>query len=169
MNVTINTDASFSNKHKVGTYAFWIVSNLGRITMAGPLNKQCTDSTDAEMKSILNALTAVSWNQELMAKAKTIYVNTDSMNAIHLFNDDKEAVKKFRLKSHNHLVVKFKLLKTLFTGKTIFFSHVKAHHDTDSKRSWVNDWLDTAAKEEMGRLLLIKEKELSNEKTNQLF
>ncbi len=153
MNVTVNCDASFSNKYSVGTYAFWIVSNLGRITGSGPLRKRCVDSTDAEIKCILNALAMIAMNFDLMVHVKNIYVNTDSLNAIHLLSGDKEAIKKFRLKKYNHLLMRYTLIMSKLKGKDIHFSHVRAHQDTDTKRSWVNDWLDKAAKDEMGLLL----------------
>jgi len=158
MNVTLNCDASFSNRYSMGTYAFWIVSNLGRITGSGPLRNRCNDSTEAEIKCILNALTMITMNFDLMVHVKAIYVNTDSLNAIHLLSGDEKAIKKFHLKKYNHIASKYNTIKKKLKGKDIYFSHVKAHSDIDTKRSWVNDWLDKAAKEEMGKLLITKTK-----------
>lgn len=90
MNVTVNTDASFSYTHKIGTWAFWMVSNLGRITGSGKFKNGCLDSNEAEMKAICNALTVITENPTLMASVKVIYVNTDSMSAIYVFTNDKK-------------------------------------------------------------------------------
>ena len=51
MNVTINTDASFNHHYKVGGYAFWITSELGRIRQSGTL-KETSDAQDAELKAL---------------------------------------------------------------------------------------------------------------------
>lgn len=153
MNLTINCDASFSNKHNIGTYAFWIVSDLGRITGAGPLRKKCRDSNDAEMKCILNAIATVCNDPVLMMKVKIIHVNTDSMNSISVFTRDKQKLNRYGLKKYDHLYHKYLIMRRELAGKEIHFAHVKAHVDTSTKRSYVNDWLDKAAKEQMGILL----------------
>lgn len=41
MLVTINTDASFHPKYKVGAFAFWVVSNQFKITKSGYLKEMC--------------------------------------------------------------------------------------------------------------------------------
>lgn len=164
MNVTINCDASFSKKHQVGSYAFWIVSNLGRMTMQGPFRRVCKDSTEAEMKCIINALTFMTQHKGLMDKAKVIHVNTDSMNAIHVFELDKPKIKMYRLKKYLHLRVAYMTVMKKMPGKKIFFAHVKAHTDITDKRSYVNDWLDKAAKSELGKMIEKELKHIKNEK-----
>lgn len=156
MNICVNTDASFNKKAQVGTWAYWIVSNSGRLHGSGALKKSCYDSTEAEMKAICNALTVITEKPELMAKAKTIFINTDSMNAIHIFTDDKKAINKWGLKKKNYEIVRnlYRHLKNKkFLGKEIIFKHVKAHQGTDEKRTWVNNWLDHSAKIEMEKLV----------------
>lgn len=158
MIITINTDASFNKKHQVGTYAFWITSNLGRIKRSGILHHASADSTQAEMKCICNALYFIATNKEAttaMKDATRVIVNTDSMNAIHLFTDNKRAVKKYKLnkKSHSRILEKYLYIKKLFIGKEIHFSHVKAHNGTNTPAKWVNDWLDKEAKMQMSKKL----------------
>lgn len=154
MNITITTDASFSKKYQKGTFAFYITSNAGSFSMSGELKKTCHCPSEAEIKCIVNSLAFVSQNAELFKKCKFIYVNTDSMNAIHVWEEDKPKIKKYRLK---HLMQQFgksiDKTKKLFDGKRIELRHVKAHTETDDKRSYVNDLCDKAAKAEMKLLI----------------
>lgn len=164
MNVTINSDASFSNRYQIGTYAFWIVSNLGRIKMSGQLHKLCKDSNEAEIKCILNAIHYVCNDLALLTQSTRIIINTDSLNAIHVLSNDKVNMKRYHLhKKYVHLYTFYLKLKNKLLGKEIYFSHVKAHHDTDTKRSFVNDWLDKSAKQQMGLLIDKHQKEFKHE------
>ena len=91
MLVTINTDASFSNASKYGSYAFYIKSSLFCYKKANVLKEKCRDPTDAENKAIYNAIYFL---LKMHGKSvKSIIVNTDSLNSIHLFSGDKVAIK----------------------------------------------------------------------------
>jgi ribonuclease HI len=148
---TINTDASFSKYHKMGGYAFWAVSNTFKITKSGAFKAKCTDSTDCEIKCIINALMTVLHG---CAGVTRVIVNTDSMNAIHILTNDRDAQKrwcrgvkingKYRAAYH-------KVLSGAKSRAVIEFRHVKAHTGEDSARSWVNEWCDTEAKKAMWR------------------
>lgn len=154
MNITITTDASFSSKYKRGTYAFFITCNIGRMSQAGALRKKCNSPTEAEIKCIINALSFVYQQKELFSKCKNIYINTDSLNSIHIWNADNQSIYKYRLRGlASQLSLDIHKLKKLFKGKTIELRHVKAHVSTDTKREWVNDFCDKAAKTEMGVLI----------------
>lgn len=152
MNLTITSDASFSHKHEVGTYAFWASYNGGPYRTSGILRKKCKCPTEAEMKCILNALTWVTRNPSL-AGVTHIFVNTDSMNSIHLFTENKKNIKRYGLHKHHHLLVKFRDLKKTLPKTEIIFSHVKAHVSTETARQFCNEWCDTAAKREMNKKL----------------
>src|SRR5690554_1870512 len=77
--VTINTDASYHPIHKVGAYAFWIVSNQGRIMKSGPL-REARNSCDAEAKCIANALHTLLKSD--WVGVTRVLINTDSKNTI---------------------------------------------------------------------------------------
>lgn len=154
MIITINTDASFNLKAQVGTYAFSIVSNLGRIYGAGPIKKKVQDPTEAEMKCIVNALAMVKRNTQLVHKSNRIIINTDCLNAIHIFNQAKKKINKYNLSKPNYQHARdsfFKIRKEL--GMVIELRHVKGHSGVQDKRSMANDFLDQACKEEMRKLI----------------
>ncbi len=160
MIVTITTDASFNKKLEIGTYAFWITSNEGRIKMSGKLRGKMMHSTHCEMACIVNALSVVTM-QDWMKSVTRIIINTDSMNAIHLFTKDKKAIKRYRLhanadfkKKSISIVHHFHNTKMKFKFKNAFtFCHVRAHEHTDTARNYVNDWADRMAKEEMSKYI----------------
>lgn len=96
MVVTINTDAAYHSKYKVGAFAFWIVSNLGKIMQSGPLKSgEIKSSTEAEIQCILNALYALGTQKWL--NITKIVINTDSLNSIHLLSGDVIAINKYNL------------------------------------------------------------------------
>ena len=143
---TINTDASFSPNHKIGGYAFWAVSNAFKITKSGAFKKPVTDPTDAEIKCIINALMTVLHGCTGITK---VTINTDSMNAIHVLTNDKDAQRRFTggyKKGANYRAAYHKVLRGSKSVVTIEFRHVKAHTGDSAARSWVNNWCDVEAK-----------------------
>lgn len=153
MLVTINTDASYSRKYNIGTFAFWIVSNEGRVKASGCFKNVLHNSSQAEMKCICNAIAMLS-KTPYKNKVTRIIINTDSMNSIHLFTQNKTAVHKFKLtrKSYNKIAdAYFELLMTHFPGVSIEFHHIKSHKTTNTPSTYVNQRCDDAAKEEMGK------------------
>lgn len=58
--ITIHTDASFCPHKKVGGYAFWIASDLGRIKYSNRFKGTLSNSSEAEMRCIINALNCIS-------------------------------------------------------------------------------------------------------------
>lgn len=146
---TINTDASFNRDHRVGGYAFWAVSNAFRITKSGSFRAKCTDSTDCEIKCIINALMTVLHGCQGVTK---VIVNTDSMNAIHILTNDKPSQIRWAggvKKNSKYRVAYHKVLHGAKSRPVIEFRHVKAHSDNTDARSWVNDWCDREAKKAM--------------------
>ena len=148
MVVTINTDASFSRYHEVGSYAFWIKCDEFNIGKSGMLKKRVSRPEIAEFRCVLNALHTL-FTQKTTERIGLIVVNTDCMNVIHLINNDKEAIQRYHLASwgrylvnvYDSLRIKHKQFKT-----KIEFRHVKAHTDTDISRNFINDWCDKEAK-----------------------
>ncbi len=157
MLVTINTDASFSNHFKIGTYAFWAVCNDFKITKSGVFRNKCRNPDDAEAKCIINALKVV-----LLAHSGVtrIIINTDSLNAIALLTNDREHVKKYignNQKMWKYLRTAYNVLLHNYKAKIkIEFRHVKAHSGIDDKRSYVNEWCDSEAKNQLRKYLKMK-------------
>ena len=56
MIVTVNTDASYSPGAERGSFAFWIVSNSGRVQMSGMLKNRVGRPEQAEFQCIINAV-----------------------------------------------------------------------------------------------------------------
>lgn len=150
MIITITTDASYSSKFNVGTYAFWITCNNGRYKISGQLKHPLHCSSQAEMKCICNAMQFVVNNPNLFNPITRLIINTDSLNSIHLFTDDTAKIRRYKLnkKSHKNILKTFKLIKEKI-DKPIIFSHVKAHKHTNTPVNFVNDWCDKEAKAQM--------------------
>lgn len=158
MIVTINTDASYSNKFKVGAFAFWIVCNQGKVCRAGPLKGEIKDCHTAELMAITNALFVLSEKVKSgqIGRITKVIINTDSLRSIQILTGDKEAYYKYNLNRPYYKVVKTKfkgMKKKFFDGVVFDYRHVRAHTSTDTARSWVNDWCDKSAKEELGKIL----------------
>ena len=169
--ITINTDASFSQYHSRGSYAFWISSDEGKFLKSGMLKDKVVDATMSEMKCIYNAFYFIK-KFNVHIGCNKIIVNTDSLNSIHFFKNDEKAIKRYGLESKQHKVLSQKLLtyiKNNFTNIDIEFRHVKAHEHTNSARNLVNDWCDKECKKHMGDFLnKIKIKNIRNEKNGQV-
>lgn len=148
MIVTINTDASFNFKHQIGSYAFWITSDMGRVQQSGLLRKKVSRAEIAEFRCIINAVHVLGLQN--WKNIKKIIINTDCLNVIHLLKKDKINIKKYALASWGtYLTIIFftalrnhKLIKI-----PIEYRHVESHVDITDKRTYVNDWCDKAAKE----------------------
>jgi len=149
MIVTINTDASFHPKHKIGAYAFWIVSDAGRVMHSGAFKEQVNSSCSAEMRCIINALhTLIAQGWVLIDK---IVINTDSLNSIHVFTNDKTNIIKHNLKWASDMRGLFNNIKfnSPLRNTPIVFKHIVSHQDNATKRAWVNQWCDDKAKEQL--------------------
>jgi len=155
MVVTINTDASFSRKHQVGSYAFWIKCDEFNIGKSGMLKKRVSKPQIAEFRCIINSLHTL-FTTKTVDRIGFIVVNTDCLDVIHLINDDKVAIRNYNLASWgNHLVQTYDLLRTRHKKLKIKieFRHVKSHTDTDTGRTFVNDWCDKEAKKHIQEYL----------------
>jgi ribonuclease HI len=153
MIVTINTDASHSKLYNVGSYAFWIVSNQGKVAKSGLLKKHSQRPQESEFKCIINAfhcLISQRWDG-----VDKIIVNTDCLDVIHIMNNDVKKIKKYRLQWGN--ILRLKLLLQLKEAKMskipIEFRHIKSHVSTETPKQWVNDWCDKEAKTHIRKFL----------------
>lgn len=150
MNLTINTDASFREDLQIGGFAFWIVTDQGKIQKAGELSGNVKTSTHAELQSIGNALHTLKHSK--FKGITKVYLNTDSKDAIAFLN--KEAYPKCKELRRNLDECNFLMMEICIKYgfrirdiKTFFeFKHVKAHNGKNDHRSYVNDWCDKQAK-----------------------
>ena len=138
MLVTINTDASFHPQHKIGAFSFWMVSDKGRLFGAGELKGKIKHSTEAEFRSVLNALHFL-LNKSGWSGITRIVINTDSQGVVDMVNGGKTHRWAADFKIH------FNIYKRE-CGIEIEARKVKAHAFKDDKRKWVNSWCDKQAK-----------------------
>lgn len=147
--ITINTDASWCSKTKVGGYAFYIICDLFRIRKSGSFQTPCLSSDEAEARCIANALHTLVSQKEL-PETDFIILNTDSMACIRKIGNHND-IKVYRI--INECVTKLKSRLTKDEISPSFQArHVKAHTNKNDARSHVNKWCDTMAKQHMRQL-----------------
>jgi ribonuclease HI len=162
--VTINTDASFHHVHRVASFAFWIRHDQGRIKQAGPL-KDCPNSLEAEIRAIGNAMYALLYSK--FTDIDYIRVNTDCKFAIQaILGVKKHSASKETLRAVRDIMDKLrkrykrKIKKRKFPF--IDFHWVPAHTgNTETQKSWLNDWCDVNAKKHLREQILIKQNDNS--------
>lgn len=136
MNVTVTTDASFYHQHKVGGFAFQIRYSDTLIKKWGPLIGKVSNPTEAELKSVLNALYIV---KSKCDQVEVLTINTDCLFIVtSVFNEKKSwstITKKLAKELRDYLSdINYKELK---------IKHVRAHTgDLSTNVSYVNDWCD---------------------------
>lgn len=150
--ITINTDASFSNKYEIGTYAFYIVCNHFKIHHGGIFKQHVATSKEAELMSIGNALAALLQRKKL-PMCNVLVINTDCVNAILDIKNKSSEIGKYVANLYD------KLYKRLGCVKGDF-RHVKAHTGDNASRSKANEWCDKEAKRWMGIALELEKKKL---------
>lgn len=131
LRATINTDASFCPHTRAAGWAVWISIDGGiKIKKSGMFKDRPKTSTEAELWAIFNGVWLAAH-----AGVTSMLVQGDCMAALaHVLRDTMQTRQ---------------LHKTLPRPVHIRTKHVKAHRDTDSARTWVNDWCDTEAKKWM--------------------
>lgn len=151
---TINTDASYHPHFKVGAYAFWVVSDEFKIKKANVFKEPDMKSSDeAEICCILNSLWLTLRQSNDISR---IVINTDSQNAIFVFEHNREMSRRYRLgkykkyrQKYNDICRKYRKRSGVDIKNSIQFRHIKSHEHTDTPRNYVNDWLDKRAKEQL--------------------
>lgn len=114
------------------------------------------------MMTIVNALHLL---KKTGWKPSRIVINTDCLNAIHLFTKNREAVKKYKLLSPQTIDITHAYFKAcnqlpLFTGPKgkrmlpmVELRHIRSHQHTETAKHWVNDWADKEAKRIIGNYI----------------
>lgn len=142
MIVTINTDASYSNKYRIGAFAFWIVSDKFKILKSGRLKSKITHCRIAEYLCILNALYLLS--KEDLSDVKKVIVNTDNMDCVNSINNRNQHYFKKYYPEFRRIIKGFPIIEA---------RHVKAHTLKSDSRSFVNEWCDTEAKKWIHKMI----------------
>lgn len=149
--ITVNTDASFNQQHKIAGYAFYIKCDLFKIQKSGMFKKQPKTAMEAEMMCMANALYTLLAQKELPT-TKWIIINSDCLFSFkRITRKSKDAIgkqvaemlRKVRLKtSYKDVII-----------PNFEFRHVKAHNGTPDARSYINTWCDKEAKKWMRKAL----------------
>lgn len=131
MRATVNTDASFCPRTKSAGWAVWISIDGGmKVKKSGMFKERPKNSTEAELWAIFNGIWLAA-----QCGVTSILVQNDCKAALaHTMRDTMQTRE---------------LHKSLPRSVNIRTKHVKAHTDTASPRTWVNDWCDAEAKKWM--------------------
>lgn len=141
--ITINTDASWDQKTRVGGYAYWIVCDAFKSNGSGVFKSRPANPTDAELMAIGNAIVSLlNMPTDEFPTCKWLVLNTDSTSAKKRIGTRTDATAKRVAELWDSLVE-----KSCATRHEI--RHVKAHSGKDDARSWVNEWCDGQAKAKM--------------------
>lgn len=173
--LTIYTDASMCQDTKIGGWACWIKQGpTSWMKLARPFRLPVVDSTDAEMKAILNALVVA--NKNFTIEPGTIYVVvTDSAIAIQHIQPkgvkSKKGRKKHRRrrrKSERYAKLADLINDTIPDDCELRVRKVKAHSHKDGKRSYINNLVDRLARQAMRekREIIITQRREENDKHN---
>lgn len=144
---TVLTDASWCPQEKVAGWAVWVVCNNERYKRYDAFFEKVASSREAEIKAIINGCYI----------AKRVFDPTH----YHVVSDCVDAMNALQGKFATN---EWKDKLTSIIGDTkITFKHVKAHSNTNDKRTYVNNWCDFQARMAMRSLRSIN-KESSNGK-----
>lgn len=155
--ITINTDASLCPNTNIGGYAFWIKSDKFTIKEFGSFNQVCENSTDAELKCIINAIVRLTSNCKNINYDYILVINTDSLGAINWIKN-----KKNNLGATSSFYIEELKKKTRCKG--VVLKHVKGHSSKNDSRSWVNRWCDEMAGNEMRKQRKIQQQIINKNK-----
>lgn len=140
---TINTDAGYYPREKIGSFAYWIKADGLHLKDSGILKGVVKNPLEAEMKAIINALFILD-RSNYTGIAKLI-INRDNISAKSSKSSQNELERKLALQiSTLRKKCGYRGLKPFFE-----FRHVKAHSGKGDPRSWVNEWCDEQCKTEL--------------------
>lgn len=147
MFVTIITDASFCHTTGIAGYAYWITSDRGGAPGSGVLPIKVSSSLDAEIYSVVNAITEA-YNKGFICDNDTLLIQNDCIPAltILLTSSSPQENKKHKGTAEAHYTF-YRFLKA--HGLTAHFKHVKGHTSEPGQRYASNRFCDTEAKAQM--------------------
>lgn len=133
---TINTDAGVKNG--ISAIAYWIRSENSWLTGSKKLKDVNLDSTEAELKGIVNAMYLLTLpSNEFFANADRIVINCDNQGAIH---------KLKRNDVYKDVIPILTKIYTIIPRSKFKFKWVKGHSKRKGSKYWVNNWCDKELK-----------------------
>ena len=129
---TVNSDSSI--KGNVAGYAFWIVSDGIVVKGYGRFKGEISDSNEAEMKGVINAL-EVSKRCNLMGKI--VVVNVDNSTTRDCINGKITSIRNETLEGVREI-----LCSRLKEFTKTYAKEIKGHSNKRSARHHVNRWCD---------------------------
>lgn len=148
--VTIFTDASFDPRNRAAGWSAWVKFGPAldqTVRLFGPVKDDPCSALGAELAAIANVLHAAARSLRLGADDLVI-LQTDCLTAIDVI----EGRSRRPLRRKFVAACKGNIDQTLQAhGFRLDLRHVKAHQGGHDRRSWVNEWCDTAAKTQMRR------------------
>ena len=136
--ITVNTDASYCHKTKVGGWAMWIRGDDFVYKMSGAFKDYVLSSAEAELKAVKKALYVLEKN---LHDYDVLIINTDcegNINKIKRLVELREYEKKLNDR-----------IGSTIRPRSVRVRHVKAHTKVRSARGWINKWCDSNARKEM--------------------
>lgn len=147
--IIVVTDASFSDLHKLATWACWIVTPVGEIQYCRPMqqNQSITNSAIAELYAICNAL-AILQQQVKDLENHHVIVYGDCTSALEVGKTKAGSIRRSSL-AKSYIIDEY---ITPIASKCGLFEvrHVKAH-TSSLKTAWthqqhMNNWCDKSAR-----------------------
>lgn len=143
---TVNSDASYDPLTKTGGYAFWIICDVTDdkpviIKNYGKFRNNITDSNEAEIKCVVNALHTI---YQYRNEFEWLIINCDNQTVANIGSTGK-VPSKFELEGKE-------LLRLLECFRNVKFKPIKGHTSIDSPRHYINRWCDKYAKEYRNKL-----------------
>ena len=131
--ITINSDASFHHKMQKGGWACWVSYDNGKIQKSGTFKEPLHNSTDAEIKAVVNAFFYV----EKILKNKDIkmvVVNCDNQT-VRTIITKREIISSCKESSKA-------LVDYVHKYECVIAKHIKGHQPAYNSRQYVNNWCD---------------------------
>ena len=123
----------------MGAWAMWIRSDKYFIKGSAAFKSQPKSSMGAEAQALINALHLIRSRETDLTSFKLIINNDCKWLHQHIRGE--------RPMRRPEIIERVRQIRELLEGMDYELRHVKAHTDVlDTKKSYVNDWCDRAAK-----------------------
>lgn len=146
MLVSLFTDGSFCPDTKVGGYGCWAKSTYGKCEAGGPIKRELTGATEAEVRACFAGLLLLE-KQEWWRHTERVLVQIDNMHVVKVMHQKSAKIKLLHPKDMTFLtsVLEFEQKH----GVIVMAKHVKGHvsQRKGERRHWVNNRADALAKQ----------------------
>lgn len=139
MRVTIYTDASHIPNTMMGSFAFWIRWENGRIVKNGKFKGDIPDSFCAEVRCVLNAIYVAKTS---IKNVDTLFMVTDCRPVINLLQH-----RNNKPKTLIRMAAEIVAFDSMTKGIKVFWKHTTAHKGGKTIQSYINEQCDKLARE----------------------